>query len=167
MRNKFIFVTVFTMAIVLLASLVVSALDRRDSDVIGYNVLKERMFKATVASKGHISEDLMYFSIRFANAVMEVQIGPKEFVDRSGFTLNMGETVTVIGMPALMNGRPVILARKISAMNAVLVVRDQVGLPLWERNRPTLMDPERRIRFHEECEVNEVNLEALLGAVES
>jgi hypothetical protein len=77
-----------------MAAIVVSAGDRRD--VIGYNLLKERMFEGIVASKGHIIEGLMYFPLKTANTTMEVQIGPKEFVDRSGFKLNVGETVTVI-----------------------------------------------------------------------
>ena len=129
MRNKSVLFTIFAVAIVLLAG-VVSVGDRRD--VIGYNVLKERMFEGIVASKGHIIEGLMYFPLKTANTTMEVQIGPKEFVDRSGFKLNVGETVTVIGMPLIENERQVVLAREVSSMNAVLVVRDRFGLPLWE-----------------------------------
>jgi hypothetical protein len=146
MRNKLVFFTVFAVAIVLLAAVIVSAFDRRDRDVTGYNVLKERMFEGIVASKGHIIEGLMYFPLRTANTMMEVQICPKEFVDRSGFRLNIGETVTVMGMPVIVNERQVVLAREVRSMAAVLVVRDPVGLPLWERDRPILMDPERLIR---------------------
>jgi hypothetical protein len=57
MQNKSVFLTMFAVAIVLAAD-VVNARDRRD-DVIGYNVLKERMFEGIVASKGHIIEGLM------------------------------------------------------------------------------------------------------------
>jgi hypothetical protein len=146
MRNKLGFFTVFAVAIVLMAAVVVSAPDRRDRDVVGYNVLKERLFKGIVASKGHIIEGLMYFPLRTANTMMEVQIGPKEFVDRRGFKLNVGETVTVTGMPLILNDRQVVLAREVSSMNGVLVVRDQLGLPLWERHRPILMDSEHLIR---------------------
>src|SRR5437879_3219029 len=82
---------------------------------------------------------------------MEVQIGPKEFVERTGFKLNTGDMVTVIGMPVVTKEREVLLAREVSSMNGVLLVRDQIGLPLWEKDRPILMDPERRIRFYNEC----------------
>jgi hypothetical protein len=97
----------------------------------------------------------MYFPLRAANTTMEVQIGPKEFVDRSGFKLNVGEAVTVIGMPLIdiKNERQVVLAREVSSMNAVLVVRDRFGLPLWERDRPIYMDPERRIRSSDNARV--------------
>jgi hypothetical protein len=127
MRNKLVFFTVFAVAIVLLAVVVVNALDRRDRDVIGYNVLKEGMFEGIVASKGHIIEGLMYFPLRTANTMMEVQMGPQEFVERTGFKLTIGETVTVIGMPLMLNVRQVVLAREVRSMNGVLVVRDPVA----------------------------------------
>jgi hypothetical protein len=150
MRNKLVFFTIFAVAIVLLAA-GVSTGNRRD--VIGYNLLKERTFEGFVESKGHIIEGLLYFRLRTANTTMEVQIGPKEFVDRSDFKLNVGETITVIGMPLIKNERLVLLAREVSSMNAVLVVRDRFGLPLWDRDRPIYMDPERRIRFSDNAKV--------------
>jgi hypothetical protein len=147
MRNKLFICVGFAVAIVLLAAVVVGALDprNRDRDVIGYNILAERVFRGSAASKVYVIEDLMYFPLMTANSMVEVQIGPKEFVERSGFTLNTGDTVTVIGMPVMMKKRQVVLAREVRGVNGVLIVRDQVGLPLWER--PILMDPERLIRF--------------------
>jgi hypothetical protein len=111
------------------------------------------MFEGVVASKGHIIEDSVYFPLKIGTAIVEVQIGPKEFVERSGFKLNIGDRVTVIGMPVVLTQRQVVLAREVSGMNGVLLVRDEVGRPLWEKDWPILMDPERRIRFHEECEL--------------
>jgi hypothetical protein len=145
MRNKLVFFTIFAAAIVLLAAVVSAAGDRPDG--IGYNLLNEQMFEGVVASKGHIIEGLMYFPLRTANTMMEVQIGPKEFVDRSDFKLNVGESVTVIGMPVIENERQIVLASEVRSMNAVLVVRDRFGLPLWERDRPIYMDPERPVRL--------------------
>ena len=151
MRNKLIFSTALAVAMVLLAAPLVSGGDWHGP--IAYNVLKEQMFEGIVASKGRIIDGLVYFPLRTANTTMEVQIGPKEFVDRSDFKLNVGETVTVIGMPRIENWRQVVLAREVSSMNAVLVVRDRFGLPLWERDRPIYMDPERRIRFFDDARV--------------
>jgi hypothetical protein len=96
------------------------------------------MFEGTVASKGHIIEGLMYFPLRTANTLVEVQIGPKEFVERSSFKLKTGDIVTVIGMPVVMKERDVVLAREVSSMNGgVLTIRDSMGLPLWDKpDRP-------------------------------
>lgn len=137
-------------AVVLLAGVVVGAFDRRDRDrdAIGYNVLAERMFEGRVASKGHIIDGLMYFPLRTADTVLEVQIGPKEFVEGSSFKLKTGDMVTVVGMPVVMKEREVVLAREVSSMKGVLIIRDPIGLPLWDKmDRPLQMDPERQMRF--------------------
>jgi len=151
MGNKSVFFISLTIAMVLMATLIVSAGDRRD--VTGYNLLKERTFEGIVASKGQVIEGLIYFPLKTANTMLEVQIGPKEFVDRSGFKLNIGENVAVLGMPLIQNERQIVLAREVSSMNAVLVVRDRFGLPLWEKDRPIYMDPEHRIRFSDNARI--------------
>jgi hypothetical protein len=140
MRRKLVFCALFA-AIVLLAAVVVVAFNPRssDRDVIGYNPLQERIFKGTVAGKEHAIEGLLYFPLRTKNALVEVQIGPKDFLERCGFELNAGETVTVIGMPVTMMNRHVVLARHVRSMSGMLIVRDQAGLPLWEL--PVQMDP--------------------------
>jgi hypothetical protein len=150
MRNKLLFVCVLLAAlgIVMVAVVVVSS-DRHDYDVIGYNVLKERMFEGVVASKGDIVEGLVYFPLKMANGGAKIQIGPKEFVERSGFKLNTGHRVTVIGMPVIINERQVVLTREVRSTNGVLIVRDEVGRPLWDK--PILGDPERHVRSHKEC----------------
>jgi hypothetical protein len=156
MRNKLFFCLFFATAAVLVAAIVAGAFGRadRDGDITGYNVLAERMFEGTVASKGHISDGLVYFPLATASTMVEVQIGPKEFVERSGFKLKTGDKVTVTGMPVVIEQREIVLAREVSGMNGVLVVRDDMGLPLWDRDRPILMDPERRKRSSDICDAS-------------
>jgi hypothetical protein len=153
MRHKLFICVSVAAAVVLLTAVVVGAINRRDRvpDITGYNVLSERMFSGIVASGGHVSEGLMYFALRTADSTVEVQIGPKDFVDHSGFKLKAGDIVTVIGMPVVMKDRQIVLAREVRSMNGILIVRDHLGLPLWEGNRPILMDPERWIRFSDQC----------------
>jgi hypothetical protein len=64
---------------------------------------------------------------------VEVQIGPKEFLERNNFKLKTGDMVTVIGMPVAMKNRDVVLAREVSSLNGVLTIRDSMGLPLWDQ----------------------------------
>jgi hypothetical protein len=142
MRGRLLFFALFAAAIVLLGAITVVALNPRvpDRNAIGYNLLAERMFKGTVASKGYVIEGLLYFPLKTVDAMVEVQLGPKDFVERSGFKLNSGDMVTVIGVPVIMMNRQVVLTREVH-MSGMLIVRDQVGLPLWERELPVLMDP--------------------------
>jgi hypothetical protein len=143
MRARLLFCALYAVIMVLLAAVIVRALEPRDPnrDAVGYNVLAERMFKGTVTSRGEVVDGLMYFPLRTANATVDVQIGPKEFAERSGFKLTPGELVTVVGMPVLSRNRNLVLAREVSSMRGVLILRNEVGLPLWERNLPVLMDP--------------------------
>jgi hypothetical protein len=143
MRSRLLFCALFAAAIVLLAAVTSVAFNPRGPDrhaIVGYNPLAERMLKGTVASNGYVIEGLLYFPLRTADATVEVQLGPKDFVERSGFKLNTGDMVTVIGMPVMMMNRQVVLTREVTSASGVLTVRDQVGLPLWERE-PVLMDP--------------------------
>jgi hypothetical protein len=77
-----------------------------------------------------------------SDSTVEVQIGPEELVARSGLKLKIGEMVTVMGMPLVWNGRYIVLAREVSNMTSVLVVRDRDGYPMWDMNRPIRMAPE-------------------------
>ena len=146
MPSKVPFRILLPAAVVLLSAAVIGAFDRpnRNNDAIGYNVLAERIFEGTVASKGHIIEGLMYFPLRTANTLVEVQIGPKEFVERNNFKLKTGDMVTVIGMSVVIKNRDVVLAREVSSMNGMLTIRDPMGLPLWDKtDRPLQICLER------------------------
>jgi hypothetical protein len=133
-------------AMLLLTTIVVGARDLRDGardiDRMRYDVRAEQVYEGTVGSKGHIVDGLMYFALRTSGRSVEVQIGTEEFVDRSGLKFKIGETVTVIGMPLFWNGRNIVLAREVSKMSSVLVVRDREGNPMWDMIRPLDMDPD-------------------------
>jgi len=158
MRNKLFICVALAAAVVLFTAVVVGAIDRRDRvpDIVGYNVLSERIFAGIIASEGHTSEGLMYFSLRTADTTIEVQIGSKAFLERNGFKLKNGDMVTVIGIPAAMNSRKIVLAREVHSVNGTLRVRDYMGLPLWEGNGPTLMDP-KHLEFDKRAVTGKTN----------
>jgi hypothetical protein len=85
---------------------------------------------------------LMYFALKLSDRTVEVQIGPEEFVERSGFKLTVGEMVTTTGMRLVWSGREMVLAREVRNAASVLVVRDRNGYPMWDARRPVEGDPE-------------------------
>jgi hypothetical protein len=147
-KNSFFWITFAVIAVLFGAGTAASS-DRRDRnrDTIGYNMLAERVFKGWVASKPHTIDHFVYFSLKTPDSVVEVQLGPEEFMARAKFELNTGEMVTVIGMPVMLSGRDVVLAREVRTTNAVLILRDPMGLPVWEKDKPIQMDPERHTAF--------------------
>jgi hypothetical protein len=46
------------------------------------------------------------------NGAVAVEIGPKEFVERSGLKLGSGQMVTVVGMHIVISHRAMVLARE-------------------------------------------------------
>jgi hypothetical protein len=107
-----------------------------------YNVRAERMFEGIVASAGHVINGIVFFPLATDERVIEVELGPKEFVAKKGFNLKAGEMVTVVGVSTVAGGREMVLAREVRTMRAVLVLRDRNGLPMWDLDRPVEMDPE-------------------------
>ena len=116
--------------------------DLRDIDRARYDAMFENTFEGSVASTGHVVEGLLYFPLKTANGVIEVQLGPKDFVERSGFKLKIGEIVTVIGVPRMVGPLEVLLAREVRTAMTVLVLRDRNGRPMWDSEAPIQMDPE-------------------------
>ena len=144
MKTEIVSSTLLAAAMILLTAIAMGAFGRPDGDIdaLRYDVLAERVFEGSVENKGHVVEGLVYFPFRTADDLMEVRIGPKEFVKRSGFKLKPGEMVTVLGMRVVLKDREILLAREVRSMNAVLVVRDHNGLPMWNTDRPIQMDTE-------------------------
>jgi hypothetical protein len=130
MRRKLIFCLFIGVLATLLLDIGVNAIDRRDrhGTVDGYDVRAERVLEGIVAGKGHVIDGFMYFPLKAADTIVEVQVGPKEFVERSTFIFKPGATVVVVGVPIVLNQHRVVLARQISGMNGTLVVRDDDGV---------------------------------------
>ena len=127
-KVSFIFVSVLA---TLLTSIVVDADDRRDRnrDDGSYDVKAERILEGIVAGKRHIMEGLIYFPLKTADTIVEVQLGPKEFVERTPFIFELepGDMVIVVGVRVVLNRRGVVLVRVISGMNGTLYLRDDRG----------------------------------------
>jgi hypothetical protein len=127
--------------------------DIRDLDRTPYNVLNECAYMGTVGSTGHLLDGIMYFPLKTATGVIDVHLGPRSFFEESKFKLKVGEIISVIGAPATIKGRQVLLAREIRSLTAVFVGRDRNGEPLWDSDRPVQMDPESTFMNEEMCEI--------------
>jgi hypothetical protein len=144
--KKFLLFIIVVVTVLLLSTIAAGALDRRGNvrDIYRYRYdpLAEQVYEGIVGNKEHAVDGLMYFALRMSDRTVEVQIGPEEFVERSGFKLKIGEMVAVVGMPLVWENRDIVLARKVGNMTSVLVVRDRDGYPMWDMKKPIQMDPE-------------------------
>src|ERR1041385_7697855 len=103
MGRTFLLFLLALLMMLVMTTVVAGALDRRndlrDIDRMRYNVLVERTFEGSVENRGRVVDGLVYFPLKMSDITMEVQIGPEEFVNASGFKLRVGEMVTVLGVP--------------------------------------------------------------------
>ena len=130
MRPKLVFSLFIGVIATLLVDIVVNAIDRRDrhGSVDAYDVRAERVLEGIVAGKGHVMDGFMYFPLKTTDTIVEVQVGPKELVERSTFIFKPGDTVVVVGVLVVLNQHGVVLARQISGMSGTLVLRDDDGV---------------------------------------
>jgi hypothetical protein len=119
-----------------------ASLPSRNPDV-NYDVASERAFGGMVTRTAHSIAGTMYFTLKTADADVEVHLGPRDFIEKSEFKLKLGEMVTLIGVPLTLLGRQVVLAREIRCRKGVFVLRDRNGNPMWDADRPIQMDPDR------------------------
>ena len=143
MRRKLVFGLIIGVLATLLPTIAVNAIDRRNrhGTVQAYDVRAERVLEGIVAGKGHVMDGFMYFPLKtMADTIVEVQLGPNEFVEHSTFIFKPGDTVVVVGVPVVLNQHAVVLARQVSGMSGTLVLRDDDGVlslmpTTWERIR--------------------------------
>jgi hypothetical protein len=125
----------------LLSILIVAALAVDDVD-LRYNPAAERIFEGTAASAGDVVNSVVFFPLMVEDRMIEVELGPKEFVGKSGFKMKAGEIVTVIGMSRVAGKRETVLAREVRTIRHALILRDRNGVPVWDSSRPVQMDTE-------------------------
>src|SRR5215470_1277707 len=126
MRNKLILLVLVIAAVLTFGAVAGSSNGGdRTSDVVGYNVLAERVFEGYVQTKPYVVDYMVYFPMRtMAGTLVQVHLGPKDFIEQTNFKLSARERVTVIGMPTVINGRDVVLAREIRGTSGILRIRD-------------------------------------------
>jgi hypothetical protein len=121
----------------------ITTLGAASVDEIRYDVTAEKIHWGVIGSKGHAMDGFRYFPLDTADGRIDVQLGPCDFVDNSGFVFKVGEIVSVIGMPAVIGEHEILIAREVQSMTAVLVLRNRKGEPMWAANPPIQMDPEK------------------------
>ncbi len=64
-----------------------------------------------------------------------VYLGPHIYVDLQNVRINEGDSVEVVGVRILLDGRPALLAGQVRKGDEVLRLRDDKGVPLWTGKR--------------------------------
>ena len=130
--------TFLATAIMVLAAVPSSGFDEIRPNNFGV----ERTFEGTVVNSCRVVDGLMYFGLQTPTRVWEIQVGPRDFLERNGFEVKVAQTVTVSGEVAMVGNREVVLAREVRTTTGVFMIRDRNGRPRWDAERPVEMDTE-------------------------
>jgi hypothetical protein len=69
------------------------------------------------------------------NGVIEVHVGPTDYIASQQFSFATGDVVEVTGSNVKIQGNDVLLAREIKKDGKTLVLRNAQGVPNWSRGR--------------------------------
>jgi sporulation protein YlmC with PRC-barrel domain len=62
---------------------------------------------------------------------LTVHVGPKSYIERKGFTVKEGDSVTVTGSRVEMGSRTILMASELTSGGTTIKLRDSYGSPLW------------------------------------
>ena len=81
----------------------------------------------------------IHLTVKTAKETIAVHLGPEWFIERLDTKLAKGDSVTVKGSRVTFDGKPVIIAAEVKKGDAVLLLRNEAGVPAWSgmgmRNR--------------------------------
>ncbi len=78
-----------------------------------------------------------HVNLKTDSGVLEVHIGPEAFISKQGFTIEKGDTLTVIGSKQVIGGKDALIAKEVKKGDKVLTLRDANGFPKWSRRGAT------------------------------
>ncbi|HET6613693.1 MAG TPA: hypothetical protein VFG83_16955 [Kofleriaceae bacterium] len=90
----------------------------------------------TVKPMEGMSEGVMVLVRTDSGQVVPVQLGPSWFITRQGPIVQQGDTISIHGSRAQVNGKPVVIASTLMKGNMALMLRDRRGMPVWQAWRP-------------------------------
>jgi hypothetical protein len=114
-----------------------SAGSKAGSGVSSYDLSTETTVTGTVTSFYSIVEDALnptnpVITLEDGSSLI-VQTGPSWFMDNQDFSVEIGDVITVTGsLTVNVNGESTILAKEIVNGDITLVLRDELGFPVWQ-----------------------------------
>ena len=102
-----------------------------------YDITKETKLKGTVTqvTEGAGPTDPTVLTIKAGENVVGVRLAPKDYLKEIDCWIKVGDVVEVTGAKVTESGDEVI-AREVVFGNNTMVLRDDKGVPIWERWKP-------------------------------
>jgi len=80
---------------------------------------------------GTLGSHLVVKEAGVGTGVVEVHLAPVKFMKEYEIVIKPGDTVTIVGMRTVFDGKPAMLAKTIAVERDTYAVRSNKGTPLW------------------------------------
>jgi len=77
----------------------------------------------------------VHLTLAVDSGMINVRLGPKQFLDSKQFTIEKGDRMEVTGSRIEVRGVSTIIAREIKKGDQTLTLRDKTGIPAWSQGR--------------------------------
>ena len=79
----------------------------------------------------------IHLLVKTSGETISVHVGPSWYLEEQKIDFQKSDQVVITGSRVTFEGKPAIIASEIKKGDMVLVLRDQNGIPLWSRGRPS------------------------------
>ncbi|HZQ69343.1 MAG TPA: hypothetical protein VFA68_12550 [Terriglobales bacterium] len=104
-----------------------------------YDPKNETTLHATIEEVKQMSDkrgwDGTHLMVRTETGLLEVHVGPTDYIASNDFVFATGDTIEVTGSKVTLQGAPALLAREIRKDGKTLTLRDAQGFPKWAAGR--------------------------------
>jgi DNA/RNA endonuclease YhcR with UshA esterase domain len=106
------------------------------SDMPKYDVASQQTISGTIQEvKDYpcpVSGSLgTHLAIKAGSEILEAHLAPAAFLKEYGISFKVGDSVKVVGVRAMFDGKPAILVREITMGAVTATFRDDKGRPAW------------------------------------
>lgn len=79
----------------------------------------------------------LHLAFKAASGTISVHVGPTRWLEEQQYTFAPGDTLTIVGAHATVDGEPAFLAREITKGTQTMVLRNEAGFPRWSGRGPS------------------------------
>lgn len=73
----------------------------------------------------------VHLTLKTEKEALDVHLGPAWFLDRQDVEVRKGDTVSVTGSRIVFEGKPALVATRLTLGEETLTLRDESGFPVW------------------------------------
>ena len=99
-------------------------------------MLQGKVLSVQKATRGQGRSYGIHLTLQTEKETIPVHLGPSWYVEKQTPQIEANDTITVTGSRVTLDGKPAIIAAHVKKRIEVLKLRDENGIPVWERAGP-------------------------------